>query len=128
VELPIFFVTVATAHFIEESCCILVVGVLFDASHAGMAEILAEAVGPTVGPWSCGGGWSRNLVDFGRAAHLIEESCCILVIGVLVDASHAGVKAIPAAAVSPTVAKIRLFRGGSSTILHFDVFHTCRSF
>jgi aspartate 1-decarboxylase len=103
VELPIFFVTGAAAHLVRCGCFVLVIRVLFDASHAGMAEILAEAVGPTVGPWSCGGGWSGTLVDFGGAAHLNEESCCILVIGVLVDASHAGVTVILAATVGPTV-------------------------
>jgi hypothetical protein len=102
-ELPIFFVTVATADPVRCSCFVLVISVLFNASHAGMAKILAEAVGPTVRSWSCGGSWSGTLVDFGGAAHLIEESCCILVIGVLVDASHAGVTVILAATVGPTV-------------------------
>jgi hypothetical protein len=91
-ELPLIFVTVATTHLVRCGCFFLMIIVLFYASHAGMAEILAETVGPTVGPWSDEG-----------SAHLIEESCCILVIGVLVDASHAGVTMIPAATVGPTV-------------------------
>jgi hypothetical protein len=102
-ELHLIFVTVATAHLVRCGCFFLMIIVLFDASHAGMAEILAEAVSPTVGPWSVGVGWSGTLVNFGTASHLIEESRFILVIGVLVDASHAGVTMIPAATVGPTV-------------------------
>jgi hypothetical protein len=102
-ELPIFFVTAAAAHLVRSGRFIFVVHLLFVASHAGMAEILAETVGPTVGSRSCVRCRSGTLVDFGGAAHLNKESCCIFVVFVLVLASHAGVTVIPAEAVGPTV-------------------------
>jgi hypothetical protein len=54
-ELQNFLVTGAAAHLVRCGCFLFVIHVLFDASHAAMVEILAEAVGPTVGSWSCGG-------------------------------------------------------------------------
>jgi hypothetical protein len=96
-------VTDTAAHLVRDGRFILVIDLLVVASHAGMTDILAETVGPTVRSWSCVPPRSRTLVDFGGAAHLINESCCIFVIGVLVEASHAGVTVIPAAAVGPAV-------------------------
>lgn len=107
------------AHLIDESCFIFVISVLVLASHAGVTRILAEAVGPTVGLDSqVGRSRTRdNFDDFGGAAHLIGDGCCILVIGMLILASHACVTAISAATVGPAVSATRR----SSTFLHLDI-------
>jgi hypothetical protein len=129
-----------------------VIRVLVLASHAGVITILAAAVGPTVAERSSrlfgssfvptassrSAGSSRlgsSFDDLRGAAHLIEESCFILVICALVLASHAGVKNIPATTVGPAVAASRCSRlssvpffetrgahgGERSSFFHFDV-------
>jgi hypothetical protein len=115
------------AHLVGGGCFILMIGVLVLASHARVTEILAATVGPTVGALSCVGSRWRNgtLVDFGGATHLVGDGSFILVTGVLVLASHAGVTAILAATVGPTVgAFVALFgihtrSGGNSRLLDF---------
>jgi hypothetical protein len=121
------------AHLIGDGCFILVVGELVIASHAGVIAIPADTVGPTVPArrrlYSLGSSSSvasspfRASFDyFGGAAHLVGEGCCVLVIGVLILASHAGVTAILAAAMGPTVAATRR----SSTFFHFFVLYGSR--